>query len=153
MGAQLEDKDIEDRDTEDPNIENRAVEDKVLEGGVLEGGVLEDGDLEEKLAESLVDLVPEARAVSDDEFAEVVGGALEAVGGRLLFKMRLDRDGQGEHVAAASVGDGGERQFLVLTLPARGGALKVEAASKSENPVAALAASYAGLMDVFPAAA
>jgi hypothetical protein len=143
MGAQLEDKDIEDRDIETRSIESLEIEDEALEAR----------DLEEKLADSLADLVPEAQTVSEDEFAEVVGGALEAVGGRLLFKMRLDRDGQGEHVAAASVGDGGERQFLLLNLPAKGGALKVEAASKSRNPVAALAASYAGLMDVFPAAA
>ena len=128
MCAQLEDKDTEDKS-------------------------LEDGVLEEKLAESLADLVPETHTVSEGEFAEVVGGALEAVGDRLLFKMRLDRNGESEHVAAASIGDGGERQFLVLTLPASGGALKVETASKSENPVASLAASYAGLMDVFQAAA
>lgn len=113
----------------------------------------EDKDLEEKLAESLADLVPETKTVSEDEFAEVVGGALEAVGGRLLFKMRLDKGGTGEHIAAASVGEGNERQFLLLTLPASGGALKVETASRSQNPVAALAASYAGLMDVFQAAA
>jgi len=113
----------------------------------------EDRDLEERLAESLADLMPETRTVSEDEFSEVVGGALEAVGGRLLFKMHLDRDGTGEHIAAASVGDGGGRQFLLLTLPASGGALKVEAASKSDNPIAGIAASYAGLMDVFQAAA
>jgi len=113
----------------------------------------EDLVLEEKLAESLADLVPETKTVSEEEFAEVVGGALEAVGGRLLFKMHVDRDGTGEHIAAASVGDGGGRQFLLLTLPASGGALKVETASKSGNPIAGIAASYAGLMDVFQAAA
>ena len=91
--------------------------------------------------------------VSEDEFVEVVGGALEAVGGTLLFKMRIENDGQDQHVAAASVGDGGNRQFLLLTLPTGGGALKVETASKSANPVAGIAAAYAGLMDVFEAAA
>ncbi|MBN9244825.1 MAG: hypothetical protein J0I98_18740 [Mesorhizobium sp.] len=133
MAAQREDKEPEDKKPENIEPEDRA--------------------LEEKLAESLADLVPETRTVSEDEFAEVVGGALEAVGGRLLFKMHLDKDGESEHVAAASVGDGGDRQFLLLTLPASGGALKVEAASKSGNPVAKIAASYAGLMDVFQAAA
>ena len=138
MDAQLED---EKTGTETPGDEALASEET------------EDTTLEEKLAESLADLVPEARTVSEDEFTEVVDGALEAVGGRLLFKMRLDKGGEGEHVAAASVGEGEERQFLLLTLPASGGALKVEAASRSDNPVAALAASYAGLMDVFQAAA
>ncbi|TKB29160.1 MAG: hypothetical protein E5V67_30820, partial [Mesorhizobium sp.] len=88
-----------------------------------------------------------------DEFAEVVGGALEAVGGTLLFKMCVENDGEGQYVAAASVGDGGNRQFLLLTLPTAGGALKVETAARSSNPVAGIAAAYAGLMDAFKAAA
>jgi hypothetical protein len=109
--------------------------------------------LENTLAESLGDLVPEARTVSEDEFVEIVGQALEVVGGKLLFKMRIDADGQGEHVAAAAVGTDDNRQFLLLTLPINGGALKVETAAKSTNPVAGIAPAYAGLMDVFQAAA
>ena len=65
----------------------------------------------------------------------------------------LDKDTGGEHVAAASIGDGSRRQFLLLTLPTSGGALKVETTSSSSNPVAGIAAAYAGLMDVFKAAA
>lgn len=114
---------------------------------------LDDKALENTLAESLADLVPDAKTVSEDEFVEVVGGALEAVGGTLLFKMCVDNDGEGQHVAAACVGDGGNRQFLLLTLPTVGGALKVETASRSTNPVAGIAAAYAGLMDVFKTAA
>lgn len=112
-----------------------------------------DDTLENTIAESLADLAPDIRTVSEDEFVEVVGGALEAVGGTLLFKMRLETEGKGQHVAAASIGDSGERQFLLLTLPTDGGTLKVETASKSSNPLAGIAAAYAGLMDVFPAAA
>ena len=114
---------------------------------------LDDKTLESTLAESLDDLSPDTKTVSEDEFVEVVGGALEAVGGTLLFKMCVDNDGEGQHVAAACVGDGGNRQFLLLTLPTVGGALKVETASRSSNPVAGIAAAYAGLMDVFQAAA
>ncbi|MER8453903.1 hypothetical protein NKJ46_30335 [Mesorhizobium sp. M0166] len=124
---------------------------------------LDDKALENTLAESLADLVaadvaqadlvPDAKAVSEDEFVEVVGGALEAVGGTLLFKMCVENQGESQHVAAASVGDGGNRQFLLLTLPTSGGALKVETTSKSSNPVAGIAAAYAGLMDAFQAAA
>jgi len=114
---------------------------------------LDDEILENSIAEGLADLVPEAKTVSEDEFVEVVGGALEAVGGTLLFKMCVQNDGEGQHVAAACVGDGGNRQFLLLTLPTGGGALKVETASKSANPVAGIAAAYAGLMDAFQAAA
>ncbi|MER8509585.1 hypothetical protein NKH91_13060 [Mesorhizobium sp. M0894] len=124
---------------------------------------LDDKALEDTLAESLADLVatdvapadlvPDAKTVSEDEFVEVVGGALEAVGGTLLFKMCVENEGEAQHVAAASVGDGGNRQFLLLTLPTNGGALKVETTSKSTNPVAGIAAAYAGLMDAFQAAA
>lgn len=124
---------------------------------------LDDKALENTLAESLADLVaadvaqadlvPDAKTVSEDEFVEVVGGALEAVGGTLLFKMCVENEGEAQHVAAACVGDGGNRQFLLLTLPTSGGALKVETTSKSTNPVAGIAAAYAGLMDAFQAAA
>ncbi|TPJ65371.1 MULTISPECIES: hypothetical protein [unclassified Mesorhizobium] len=114
---------------------------------------LDDKALESTLAESLGDLVPDTKTVSEDEFVEVVGGALEAVGGTLLFKMCVQNEGEGEHVAAASVGDGGSRQFLLLTLPTGGGHLKVETASRSSNPVAGIAAAYAGLMDAFRTAA
>ncbi|TIY09555.1 MAG: hypothetical protein E5V18_00500, partial [Mesorhizobium sp.] len=108
---------------------------------------LDDKTLENTLAESLADLVPDAKTVSEDEFVEVVGGALEAVGGTLLFKMCVQNEGEAQHVAAACVGDGGNRQFLLLTLPTGGGTLKVETASRSTNPVAGIAAAYAGLVD------
>ena len=114
---------------------------------------LDDKALESTLAESLADLAPDLKTVSDDEFAEVVGGALEAVGGTLLFRMCVENEGEGQHVAAACVGDGGNRQFLLLTLPTTGGALKVETASRSTNPVAGIAAAYAGLMDALKVAA
>jgi hypothetical protein len=114
---------------------------------------LEDKALESTLAESLADLEPDTKTVSDDEFAEVVGGALDAVGGTLLFKMCVGEGDGGQHVAAACIGDGGNRQFLLLTLPIAGGALKVETAARSTNPVAGIAAAYAGLMDAFKAAA
>ena len=91
--------------------------------------------------------------VSDQDFEEVVRGALESVGGSLLFKMRLAEGGQGQHVAAAAVGSGDARQFLLLTLAEAGGQLKVEPAARSGNPLATIAASYAGLMDAFQAAA
>lgn len=91
--------------------------------------------------------------VSEKDFEVVVQGALEAVGGSLLFKMRVGASEQCEHVAVAAVGSGKERQFLLLSLPAAGGKLKVETADKSASPLARIAASYAGLMDVFQAAA
>lgn len=96
---------------------------------------------------------PVLHEVSDRDFEEVVRGALEAVGGTLLFKMRVGADSEAHHAAAAAVGLGSSRQFLLLTLPAHGGQLRVETASRSNSPLARIAESYAGLMDVLKAAA
>lgn len=96
---------------------------------------------------------PVQREVSDHDFEEVVRGALEAVGGTLLFKMKVGADEEAHHAAAAAVGLGHSRQFLLLTLPTHGGQLKVETASRSTSPLARIAESYAGLMDVLKAAA
>ncbi|MBE1203001.1 hypothetical protein IHE39_01715 [Aminobacter carboxidus] len=92
-------------------------------------------------------------SVSDSEFAHMVDDALEAVGGILLFKMRLDEAGEDRHVAAASIGDGARRQFLLLSLPVTGGKLKVESASRSNSPLAKLAEAYVGVVEAFRAAA
>jgi len=96
---------------------------------------------------------PAEQPISDSDFEDVVRGALESVGGTLLFKVRVDDEAQPLHAAAAAVGLGEGRQFLLLTLPVRGGQLKVETASQSANPLARIAESYAGLMDVLKAAA
>lgn len=94
-----------------------------------------------------------AESVSDEDFAQMVDDSLEAVGGILLFKMRIDEDGEDKHVAAASIGDGGRRQFLLLSLPVTGGKLKVESASRSTSPLAKLAEAYVGVVEAFRAAA
>lgn len=97
---------------------------------------------------------PASDEVSDQDFEEVVRGALEAVGGSLLFKVRVGADDEAQHAAAAAVGLGHNRQFLLLTLPAHGGGrLKVETTSHSTSPLARIAESYAGLMDVLKVAA
>ncbi len=98
-------------------------------------------------------LAPPRPEVADDAFGEAVQGALEAVGGMLLFKVRVGNGESAQHVAAAAVGQGDARQFLVLSLPAAGGQLKIETAALSSNPLAGIAASYARLMDAFQAAA
>jgi hypothetical protein len=98
-------------------------------------------------------LPPVLHEVSDNDFEEVVRGALEAVGGKLLFKMKVGADSEAHHAAAAAVGLGHSRQFLLLTLPTHGGQLKVETTTRSNSPLAQIAESYAGLMDVLKAAA
>ena len=123
-----------DAQLDDTQVEDRPLDDNQAEDVLLDDIQLDDKELEDTLAASLADLVPEAKKVSEDEFVEVVGGALEAVGGTLLFKMCVQNEGEGQHVAAASIGDGGNRQFLLLTLPTGGGALKVETSVKKHQP-------------------
>lgn len=112
---------------------------------------LDEKALEETLAESLAGIGSES--VSDEDFLKAANEALDAAGGRLLFSMRALNDETEEHVAAGCVGDEAERQFLLISQPVSGGALKVESASKSGNPLAGIAASYACLMDALNAAA
>lgn len=96
---------------------------------------------------------PSSAPVSDEHFEKLVLGAIESVGGDLLFKVKVDDAGEAMHAAAASVGLGDSRQFLLLTLPASGGRLKVETVSRSKSPLARIAKSYAVLMDVLKVAA
>ncbi|WP_378943810.1 hypothetical protein [Mesorhizobium sp. ANAO-SY3R2] len=91
--------------------------------------------------------------VTESEFEQLVDEALESVGGILLFKMRIDDDGEDKHIAAASIGDGARRQFLLLSLPVVGGKLKVESASRSKSPLAKLAEAYVGVVEAFRSAA
>ncbi|WP_230980373.1 hypothetical protein [Oryzicola mucosus] len=94
-----------------------------------------------------------ARLVDEEEFKALVNEALEGVGGRFLFKMKLEQDDETCHVAAGVVGNGENSQFLLLTLPETGGKLKVETATASKNPIARITEAYAGVMEAFKAAA
>lgn len=91
--------------------------------------------------------------VSDGEFETVCKQSLGAVGGVLLFKLRVGRGVECQHVAAGVIGEGQARQFLVLSLPVAGGKLNVETAARSRSPVAGIAAAYANLADAFAHAA
>ena len=105
-------------------------------------------NLEDAGHETALKIAPVGEAISDETFEYLVREALEAFHGTMLFKMHLGND-DGQHVAAASIGEGGSQQFLVLTLPVGGGRLRVETAAQSVSPVARIAASYAGLARVF----
>lgn len=113
--------------------------------------------LVEKLDKSVNEETPavaeDAPDVSEERFEEIVTEALDGVDGTILFKMRIDAEGDSEHVAAASVGIGDTRHFLILSLPVAGGQLRVEQAASSKSPVAGIAASYAGLAEALAAAA
>jgi hypothetical protein len=86
-------------------------------------------------------------------FEDSVRVALDRLGGKLLFQMRLDNAGDCQRVAAVRLGDKEEEQFALIIMPQGGRSIRVEAASESDNPLARIAESYAGIMDAFKAAA
>jgi hypothetical protein len=87
--------------------------------------------------------------VSEEHFEEIVLAALDCVGGIMLFKMTTGSGDDTRHVAAGAVYDGDARHFLILSMPVSGGPLQVEQAVNSKSPIAAIAASYASLADIF----
>lgn len=140
-------------EAEEPVAESSAAPETVMlspEDLALEPVGAADAASEQAVAD---EVVVAATGVTEEEFTQLVDDALEAVGGILLFKMHIDDDGEDKHVAAASIGDGARRQFLLLSLPVSGGKLKVESASRSNSPLAKLAEAYVGVVEAFRAAA
>lgn len=82
-----------------------------------------------------------------DGFETALLKALKLVGGHLLFHVRVDNSPGRQRVAAVSVGEGPDRQVLLVVLPTHGGPMSVEAPDVADDPFAGLAASYAGLLD------
>jgi hypothetical protein len=85
-------------------------------------------------------------------FEESIQTALKAIGGEMLFQMRLENE-DCQRVAAVRIGSEDERQFALVIMPPDGGLMRVEPVAQSSNPIAQITESYAGLMDVFRAAA
>jgi hypothetical protein len=85
-------------------------------------------------------------------FEESIRTALEGVGGEVLFQMRLEEQ-DCQRVAAVRIGTGEEQEFALVIMPPGGGIMRVEPVKQSNNPLAKIAESYAGLVDVFRAAA
>lgn len=76
--------------------------------------------------------------------------ALRDAGASLLFDIKGGPDSP--YVAAVAIGDGADRQFLIVTRPA-GGDVHVEPAEESQSPLARLVPSFAAVMERWPAAA
>jgi hypothetical protein len=85
-------------------------------------------------------------------FEESIQTALKAIGGEMLFQMRLENE-DCQRVAAVRIGNEDERQLALVIMPPDGGLMRVEPVAQSSNPIAQITESYAGLMDVFRAAA
>ena len=80
-------------------------------------------------------------------FETVLSDALRNVGGQLLFDMPLQPETGSGHVAAVSLPSGGERVLALVVQSAEDGALSVEPAERSANPLARIVPAYAGVME------
>lgn len=114
---------------------------------------VETSDIPQEAKTKIPAETPVTEAVDDGRFEAIVAEALDGVGGTLLFSMLVESGPDSQYVAAGSIGEGEARDFLILSMPAAGGELRVEPAANSDNPIAGIAASYAGLADAFATAA
>jgi hypothetical protein len=85
-------------------------------------------------------------------FEESIRTALKPTGGEILFQMRIEDD-DCQRLAAVRIGRGEQCELALVIMPPDGGLVRVEPIAQSSNPVAAITESYAGLVDVFRAAA
>ncbi len=74
------------------------------------------------------------------------GTALDEAGAKLLFDIHVAAAGGEDYVAAVTVGDGPERQLLIVTRPSSG-AVSIEPAETSTSPIARLAPAFADVME------
>jgi hypothetical protein len=93
------------------------------------------------------------RQALDGDFAGCVVSALETVKGTLLFQVEIDAEPAARKVAAISVGHGETREFALVILTTGAESVRVVRAAESDDPLAAIAPSYAGLIDVLDIAA
>ncbi len=111
----------------------------------------EEGDPSEGNAGSL-DTEAANAAFDPAAFDEALKQVLSSAGGELLFRFTED-SAIGEKIAAVRLGDGEARLIALVILPPHGDPLRVEPVEESANPLAALAKSYASLIDAWKAAA
>lgn len=94
-----------------------------------------------------LELVLQIQEVVTGGSADALQDAVETAGYTFLFRMP-DPDGDGaQQVAAISTGEGAARCILLVHLDPDGGVMSVEMPEAEANPVAEIAASYAGVME------
>jgi hypothetical protein len=111
-----------------------------------------EADLGETLEAVELELALQNQNLVSLGFEDSIRTALADIGGEMLFQMRLERE-DCQRIAAVRIGQGEEQQFALVIMPPGGGMMRVEPVEQSSNPLAMIAASYAGLVDTFRAAA
>ncbi len=86
-------------------------------------------------------------------FDQAARAAADATGGALLFTMPTVAIPGCSRVAAVCVGQGGDRELVLVILDEDGRSTRVETAAESANPIARLARSWSSVMERMPAVA
>lgn len=97
----------------------------------------------------------EAQEPADDRFETAIRETVDAIGGVLLFQMRVGNGETGRWTAAVAMGEPGALEIVIIDLPCDGdsGDVNVSPAAESDLPIAAIASAYAGLAECWPHAA
>ena len=128
--------------------------DTVMDAALIEApDTAPDPDAGQSLETVELELALQFQDFVEHGFEGSVKRAVDSVGGRLLFQMRLDGAQDCDRVAAVAMRTGEAEKFALIVLPSDGGAPRGEPAETSSNPLAGIAAAYAGLMDQLGAAA
>lgn len=97
---------------------------------------------------------PSARP-SDDQFELAIRETAEAVGGTLLFKMKLEEGDSCRWTAAVAIENDDGLEIVIIDLPcgAESGNASVSPAAQSDLPIAHIATAYANLAECWGKAA
>jgi len=93
-----------------------------------------------------LDLALQYQDYLEKGFEGAVLDALELVGGKLLFRMRMNGASGFDWVAAISLNSMDEPRIALVVQPAGNGPLEVKDASASEMPIASVARAYSNLL-------
>jgi hypothetical protein len=99
-----------------------------------------------------LELALQAQDTIHSGFENALRQALEKAGGVLLFHMRLEDGESSRWTAAVAVGQGEERQFLIVSIPSDGAA-RIQPLEESDDPIARIAPAFADVMERLQAAA
>ena len=93
--------------------------------------------------------------MTDERYETAIRETVDAVGGVLLFQIKLHEDEADHWTAAVAVGEPGALEIVIIDLPcgAEGGDVSVSPAASSTLPIASIASAYAGLAECWSRAA